>query len=208
MKALIGCVLAFALLVGGTGRAQAEIITFDELAADTVINGVTLKGVTFQFTVGGVASTDAAILASALGTTAVAEDPVLEGSANGVLKMTFATPVTSLQFGVVLSSFDSLSEGATVELSGPSSVTAGPFAVNTGPLPPSNLFSEGLFEYTGAPINEATITFDFGNAERFAIDTVAFVNAAEAAPEPSSLTLMGIASVGLLAFRRGRRHVR
>ena len=91
------------------------MFTFDELPTQSV-DGLSLKGVTFQFQVGGVSSTDATFNATSVGTSTFLNDPVLEGTTSGVLTLNFASPVTSLQFGVALSTLDPLRPGAAANV--------------------------------------------------------------------------------------------
>src|SRR5262249_52781444 len=77
-------------------------ITFTELSPRPV-DGVSLNGVTFDFRIGGVHSTDATFGGTGPGVTLYTTPPQLEGNAAGILTLDFATATPVLNFGVVLS---------------------------------------------------------------------------------------------------------
>jgi hypothetical protein len=95
---------------------QAATLTFDELPRQSV-DGLNVSGVTFGFTVDGVASGDAyynhidppAAVTYLQGAT-------LEGNSAGILTFDFADPVARLQFGVDLLYLGTLIPGFTVSL--------------------------------------------------------------------------------------------
>src|SRR5262249_58937187 len=84
------------------GTASTTTITFTELSPRPV-DGVSLSGVTFDFKIGGVDSTDATFGRTGPGTTPYTTPPQLEGNAAGILTLDFATPSPNLNFGVLLS---------------------------------------------------------------------------------------------------------
>jgi hypothetical protein len=147
---------------------QTTVLTFDELPTQPV-NGLTFKGVTFGFTVGGVASTDAFYNSANGGQLTYVQDPSLEGNSAGVLTLTFATPTSALRFGIARSTTTTLKPGFTVELFDANGVSIQVTPVNTDPL---ILFSEGQFSYSGTPVKRAVITFNDPTALRFALDNL------------------------------------
>src|SRR5262249_25426219 len=139
------------------------------------VNGLTVSGVTFGYTVGGVPSSDAHYDAFGPGTTTYTSDPSLEGGTSGVLTLEFASPVESLQFGLALSSPGDYADAASVVLFDPSNSEIGPFTVATS----SGFFfySPGFFSYgpTTPLVARAEISFNSGIASRFVLDNLAFV---------------------------------
>jgi hypothetical protein len=163
-------------------------LTFDELSPQPVDN-LSLLGVTFDFKVGGVDSTDATYGAGGPGTITFVQDPSLEGNAAGILTLDFAEPTSLLNFGVALNTFNSLTPGFTVELFDPALMSLGITPVNTSSLVS---FTEGLFTYSGAPVTRAVIDFNETAANRFALDNLTF-GGSQSVPEPTS-------TLGVLAF--------
>lgn len=187
--------LAVALVFCPASRAVT--ITFDELPTQAV-NGLSLKGVTFGFTVGGVASTDATFNTNnGPGLSSFITPPNLEGNSSGVLTLTFAAPVTSIQAGVALNSTATFSPGFSVQLFDTFNNSLGTTGVNTAPAP---IFSEGQFNYSGVAVSKAVVTFSPGT--RFAMDNLSF--APVAVPEPATVILgsLAIPALGLFAWKR------
>jgi hypothetical protein len=178
--------------------AKAEILTFDELGSPTPANGLTVKGVTFDFKINGVDSPDATYNSSfppqlPPNVFANIQQPFLEGNGKGILSLDFAAPISALQFNVGLESFAPVASGLTVELFDVGLKSLGITSVNTTPLA---VLSEGLFSYSGASVKKAVLDFDaskFGlsptDDPRFNIDNLSYTSI----PEPSLL-------IGLLAF--------
>lgn len=185
-----------------TGAAGAETLTFDELGSPTPVDGLTVKGVTFDFQLNGVESADAIYNQSfppgfPPNLFVNLQAPVLEGNARGTLSLDFAEPISELQFAVGVESFAPVTSALTVELFDPGSNSLGITPVNTKNLA---ILSEGLFAYNGVPIQRAVLDFDenkFGLdpslAPRFSVDNLSYT----AVPEPSSL--LGLLAVGALA---------
>lgn len=172
-RLLIAAALCFGLLLLsplGVARAATTTLTFDELATQPV-NGLSFNGVTFQFEIAGVPSSDANYASFGPGTTTYVQDPSLEGNAAGTLTLAFDQPVTELQFGVALATAENLAPGFFVELFSPSGTSLGVTPVNTSVT--SFNFTEGQFTYSGAPVGRAVVTFS-GAASRFALDNLVF----------------------------------
>lgn len=172
--------------VGGVlGAIEPELsptktVTFTELPAQPA-NGVSVNGVTFGYTVGGVASTDATFGGEGPGTTLHTAPPQLEGGTAGVLSMDFGTPTNSLQFGYLLSVTGPVSGAGTVQLYDAANVLFATRTINTV-TPPGFTFSEALFSETSAtPIKRAVVTPNGAVAARFVIDNVQFTRGAGAA---------------------------
>jgi hypothetical protein len=197
MKA-IRPVSTLALLLFNLISSSAITLTMDELPLQPV-NGLTFSGVTFHFTVGGLASTDAHYHAANGGIGTFVQDPSLEGNSAGVLTLDFAVPTTGLQFGVARETTGSLSPGLQVSLFDGGLAPLGNFSVNTTVL---NVFSEGQFT-SPLTIGRAVLTFpNVAGAPRFAIDNLTFA----AIPEPAMATLavLGLLAIGTLRRRLPR----
>ncbi len=180
-----------------TDAAKAEILTFDELGSPIPVDGLTVKGVTFDFKIDGVDSPNATYNSSLPpqlppNVFANIQQPFLEGNAKGILSLDFATPISALQFHVGLESFAPVAAGLTVELFDAGLKSLGITSVNTTPLA---ILSEGLFSYSGVGVKKAILDFQesrFGLSPidpGFVIDNLTYTSV----PEPSLL-------VGLLAF--------
>jgi hypothetical protein len=153
-------------LVPASAQAAKQTVTlgFTELPTQPV-NGVSLNGLTFGFTNG-----DATYNAFGPGSTVFVQDPSLEGSAFGTLTLRFARPTNRLEFGLALSTFGTLTPGATVALYNPGGHLRGLVPITTQSLVS---FTEARFVYSGGAIGSAIITFN-SSAGRFALDNLTF----------------------------------
>jgi hypothetical protein len=172
MKRLLAAQIAlmFALIVRPASAATPVELTMDELPMQPV-NGLSLEGVTFGFTVNGAASTDATFNAPNGGIQADTQDPVIEGNAEGVLTVNFASPTPEVQFGVSLLTSAELSPGFSVKLLNSGTLVQST-SVNTAPVGSDSL-TEGLFAYSGAPVNQAVVTFN-SSGSRFGFDNLVY----------------------------------
>ena len=176
--------------------AHADTITFDELPNQPV-NGLTFNGVTFGFTIGGVASVDARFNAFGPGAITHVQDPSLEGDILGLLILFFAQPVSSFDFGMALLSTTFVGVGANVLLFDPDLVFLGNFPLNVSPLVS---FTEGLFTFNSGLVRVAVINFNEAVNSRFAVDNLNFTPV----PAPGTLLLLG-SGLTLLAGALRRR---
>jgi len=177
---------------------ETTTITFNELSSQPV-NGLTFKGVTFSFKIGGTNSTDARFGASGPGTLTYVSDPSLEGNTSGVLGFDFATPVAHLSFGVAVAAFTTLTPGVTVSLFDSSFTQLNKYLVTTRPMPS---ISEALVISDDAPVSHALLSFN-NSAPRFVVDNLTFTPV----PEPSTivLSLAGLTILGLRTWRNRTR---
>jgi hypothetical protein len=176
----------------GVASAAPVTLTFDELPMQPV-DGLTFQGVSFDFKVGGIDSTDALYHSGGPGILTYVQDPSLEGNAAGVLTLDFVDcPAASLQFGATLSNFGSFTPGFTVSLFDAALLPVGVFPVSTSSL---ISFTEAQFSYSGTPIGRAVIDFNEQAALRFAVDNLTY----QCVPEPGSMALL---AMGVLPFLR------
>jgi hypothetical protein len=146
-------------------------LTFDELPFQPV-NGLSFRGVTFGFEVGGVPSTDADYHSFGPGQITFVQDPSLEGDARGVLTLEFDKHTKVLEFGVALSCFRcTLTPGFSVELFNPGGHSRGVSTMDTHALVS---FTEAQFSCAGPPVGRAVSTFNSAAAARFALDNLTF----------------------------------
>lgn len=205
--AVVAAVAATTAALPAAAQLQ-QTLTFDEVPAQAV-NGLTVKGVSFDFRVGGLLSPDARYNALGPGGLAfLSDDSVLEGDAAGLLTLNFANPVVALDFGLALTSFSPLTAAAQVQVFNSTQALAGTFAINTAPQTTSG-FSEARFVYSGAPVARLVIDFnetvlDPAFPARFALDNLSLV----AIPEPSTLALCLLAGGGALMAGQQRRRRR
>ena len=192
--ALIACLT----LAAGARLAGAATLTFSELPNQPV-NGLTFQNITFGFTVGGLASTDAQYNSVALGsnTTLNLQAGTLEGNASGLLTLDFLQPLSDLTFDLARLTSQNLT-GATISLFD-SALTN--FA--TTPVSVSRLvtFSEGQFAYHGGtPVKRAVLSFTPAAGPRFALDNLNTT----IVPEPGT-ALFGAFLASVCATARTRR---
>jgi hypothetical protein len=151
--------------------AASVTLSMDEVSKQP-IDGLSLEGVTFGFTVDGATSTDANYDTGDGGEQHFTQEPVIEGTASGVLALDFDVPTKRLDFGVSLYTDEAISPGFSVELFDASRQSLGVTDVDTSPRS-GDTFSEGQFSYTGVPVARAVISFD-PKAERFGFDNLTF----------------------------------
>ena len=208
-----GLAVALAALIALLSPALAQAahittVTFDELSTQP-IDGVSLKGVTFDFKVGGVDSNDATFaeigpLLNFLDTSVVA------GDAAGVLTIDFDSLAKRVEMGGALNWIGPVTAGFTVELFDDTLTSIGSFPVDLTSIVG---FSEGLFVYDGSSgfVKRAVATFDtaFGNPDpTFELDNLFFTTPSAAVPGlgAPALALLAatLAGLGLRVGRRSR----
>lgn len=196
MSAHRSVLLVLAVLTAASGTFADDLVanlTFDELPFQPV-DDLSTSGVTFDFKIDDLDSTEAYYNSFGPGTLTYVDDPSLTGDAGGVLTLSFTELATVLQFGVALNTGESLDPGVFIQLLDEDSqpVDAQELATSAaGALG----FTEAQFIYAGPPIKKAVIRFADG-PDSFAVDNLKF-----GIPEPTSF-LLSIVAVALLCVGR------
>jgi hypothetical protein len=163
------CLLGF-----GTSQAFADkpifIETFD--IAPVPCDGLELAGVTYSFTVAGAPSLDCrAGTRVGPGVTNNIRAPNIEGTAAGILHLTFNVPTTHFDFGVAQSTFSS-PQSVVINLNAPGHGVLREEAILSETNDPG--FVGGRFTYDGPAVKTATISFSTAPFTRFALDNVSY----------------------------------
>lgn len=182
--------LVFTPITPITRAANTVTLHFNELPFQPV-DGLSYLGVNFAFAVNGQPSTDAHYNAFGPGQIRYVQDPSLEGNASGTLTITFDNPTPTLQFGVALSTTNTLDSGCQVQLFDSDSLPLATYDVVTSRIVS---FSESRFSYNGRRVSQVVITF-YAPAGRFALDNLTYVDPtadATASPSGSSYPAGGV----------------
>jgi hypothetical protein len=151
--------------------AEMKVVTQTYDIPAVACDGLNLEGVGYVFTIGPAPSADctAGTLAGP-GVTNHISRPNIEGSASGVLHLTFFVPTTKFSFGVAQST-TSLTQEVIINLNRPGvgllreSIT---LITTADPI-----FVGARYEYDGPAVK--TVTISFSNiGGRFAIDNVTY----------------------------------
>lgn len=173
-------------------------VTFDEVPMQPV-DGLTVGEVTYGFTVNGAASTDANYASFGPNLVNFLQDPVLEGTASGILSLDFSTPVDSIQFGLARSIQAPVTNGVEVRLFDTAGNPAGTFPLDL--ITPVS-FGEVQFTYTGLPVQRMEVDLTVASAAqggtRFAVDNLIY-NTAMAVATPSATVIGGTGNDTLIA---------
>lgn len=199
------------MLLAGTEASFGGMVVFSELGLNPAIdvNGLHSQGVLYGFT------NEQATYNGVIGTssnTVFSVDPVLSGPTTGTLLLTFDDPTPLLAFDIVLQSIFAIDDSSLGENGGPAySVLLSTGVTLTGSTAPQpdGFYSEGRFQYSGAAITSASITFfnglDAGGmpVQEFGIDNLSFGDPnAFAAPEPGTSLLIAAGLIGLGSWKR------
>ena len=203
LPALLVCALAV------VPAGASTIIHFDELPANTPVNGLVFDGILFGFSYAGVASADAVFGGSDGFSDNLLSDPELGGptsDANRVpaaLTLAFAYPTTMLQFDLGLAT--AAQDQVRLQAFDPAGNSLPPVTITTAdrnncaggsPCP-----SEASYAYSGSSlIGSVNLSFALTTAGAFALDNLTFSEV----PEAASLWLMLGGAAALVAGRKFR----
>ncbi|MDC0935964.1 hypothetical protein OAS39_06735 [Pirellulales bacterium] len=184
------CAAATSVAPSAIAGSFTTVLTFDELPFQP-IDDLSIAGVTFDYRVAGVDSSEASYKNFGPGTLTFVNDPSLGGDTAGILALMFNVPTPVLEFGLALNTGEALAPGATVQLIDSDGGTIDLIEVDTSVT--TNLgFSEALFRHDGALVAKAVIEFaDRSNS--FAIDNLTF-----GVPEPAA-GLLAACALALLS---------
>jgi hypothetical protein len=182
----------------------ATLINFGTNQTFAPINGQVLSGVTFGYTINGVASNDAVIDGGPGETNNITPANVVNelGNDGAVLSLLFPSLQTRLGYGyALLADPGAIANATTVRLFDASNTLVGTLSGNAVADP----FFPGGFMGIGSTIPFLRAEVTFSNAGlAFAFDNVRFSDVP--VPEPGTLTLMGLGAA-LVVARRVRRQV-
>lgn len=198
MKIVLALITVVLAVSPCAALAALTTLTFDEVPFQPA-DGLTVKGVTFGFQSASpspVANYNATIPFPLT----YIQGSALVGDGDGVLTLDFANnPTPLLQFGVAQTSEEELAPGFSVALFDPNLASLGTFNINTGLI---QSFTEGLFDYTGASVGFAAISFAVGERGEFALDNLTYGTPDHVVPEPSLFLLLSAGAVGIGLLRR------
>jgi len=173
-------------------------ITFAGIPDNTLVNGLVVGGVTFNYLVASVPST-AAIIDGGPGTTNNVVPPNIVnsgGNAGAVLRLTFSAPRVQLGYGFALLTTSAVPAATTVSLFDAFGVLVGSLS---GAGSPDPIFAGGFLGLQSTiPFVRADLTFSTAGAA-FAADNI---RVGAAIPEPTSIVLLGIGAVSACIRRR------
>ncbi|WJW76287.1 hypothetical protein QVG61_04125 [Thiohalobacter sp. IOR34] len=187
--------LVLTAVLASVAQAGPITIDFSELAPQPV-HGLTVKGVTFSYEIGGTASADAIFGSVTPLTSTFVQSPFLEGNPAGVLTLDFANPVSSISMGLAVVPNGSYTPGSLVALYDTSLVLGANVPVNLTDV--GSGVAEGLFSFSGGPISRVALLFD-PQTRRFGVDNI---NLTFAVPEPGILSLMALPLMLIVISRR------
>jgi len=188
--------LATVMAVGpGSFPPGSLLIDFSGLANGTEVNGLSVDGVLFRYTIGGVPTNGAVVIDGGPGTTNNISPPniVSVGNNTGTLDMTLPGPTTLFGYGYAILAFGTVADATTISLfSGNTPVGSLSYVGSPDPG-----FTGGFAGIRSTiPFDVVDVTFNSTAAPAFALDNIRIANLA-AVPEPGTLLLM-TSAIGLL----------
>jgi hypothetical protein len=168
--------------------AGAALLDFATLSTGTEVNGLTVNGVQFSYTVGGSPLNGAVQIDGGPGTTNNITPPniVSVGDDTGILGLLLPAPVTLFGYGYAILSVDTIANAATINIFMGTS--------NLGTLSytgvPDPTFTGGFAGIQSTiPFDRVELTFNSTAAPAFAVDNIRFA----IIPEPSTISLTVVA---------------
>jgi len=201
--AVLGAPTASASVIGvgvGVFGAGSTLTTFTGLADGTEVNGLTVDGILFQYSLGN----GAIVIDGGPGVTNNITPPniVSIGNNTGVLTLTLPSLVDTFGYGFAVLSTVALPVGTTISLF--DGVTpVGSLSYGAAPDP---TFAGGFAGIQSTLLfNRVQLTFNSTDAPAFAVDNI---RTATVVPEPASLLLLGAGLTALGMSARRRTHSR
>jgi hypothetical protein len=181
----------------GAFPGTAIPITFSGLADFTEVNGLSVGGVLFNYSLGnGQVQID-----QGPGTTNNVNPPniVSNGDNSGVLTLNLPGFFNTFGYGYAILSVGAVSNATTITLfSGSTNVGSLSYAGMSDPM-----FTGGFAGIQSTvPFNSVAVTFDSVDAPAFAMDNILMTSMLAPAPEPSTLLLIAGGAAALIARRR------
>ena len=163
--------LVLAALAVPMGFADMNVVTQTYNITPIACDGLDLAGVQYAFTVGPAPSADCvAGTFTGPGVTNNIQSPNIEGTASGVLHLTFDVPTTKFGFGVAQNTFLSPQE-VIINLNRPGAGLLRQSVTLTTTNDPG--FVGARFDYDGPAVKTVTISFN-NIGGRFAVDNVTY----------------------------------
>ncbi len=193
---LLGATAQADIIAVGPGAfpSNATVISFSGLATGTEVNGLTVNGARFDYTVGGSPLNGAVIIDGGPGTTKHISPPniVSIGRNTGVLTVTLPSSANLFGYGFAMLNGVAVANATTISaFSG--TTLLGSLSFPGAPDPAFTGGFAGIQSTTS--FNRLGLTFNSSVASAFALDNLTF---ASAVPEPSSL-LLAVLGLGALA---------